>query len=137
MTQKIKIERDFKRPWGGFIKFIDNKPCTVKILQINKGEILSLQYHKLREEFWYVVSGKIRVTIGKSLKSLKKKILKEGQFIFVPKNALHKIEALKFSKILEISIGRFKENDEIRYEDKYGRKSPKKMKRMWRNWNTR
>ena len=25
MTQKIKLEKDFKRPWGGFIKFIDNK----------------------------------------------------------------------------------------------------------------
>ena len=85
MTQKIKLEKDFKRPWGGFIKFIDNKPCTVKILYIKEGESLSLQYHKLREEFWYLISGKIRVTIGKSLKSLKKKTLKEGQFVSVPK----------------------------------------------------
>ena len=122
MTQKIKIERDFKRPWGGSIKFIDNKPCTVKILQIKKGESLSLQSHKLREESWYLILGKIQVTIGKNLKRLKKKVLKEGGYIFIPKNALHRIEALKFSKILEISTGKFKEKDEKRYEDKYGRK---------------
>ncbi|MDP3995834.1 MAG: hypothetical protein Q8P74_01140, partial [bacterium] len=73
MTQKIKIQKDFRRPWGGFIKFIDNKPCTVKILFIEKGGSLSLQSHKLREEFWYLISGKIKVIIGKSLKSLKKK----------------------------------------------------------------
>ena len=125
MTQKIKLEKDFKRPWGGFIKFIDNKPCTVKILYIKKGALLSLQFHKWREEFWYVISGKIRVTIGKNLRLLKKKILKEGQFVSVPKKFLHRIEGIKNSKILEISTGKVKENDEIRIEDKYGRKSPK------------
>ena len=125
MTQKIKLEKDFKRPWGGFIKFIDNKPCTVKILYIKEGESLSLQYHKLREEFWYLISGKVKVTIGKGLKLLKKKTLKEGQFVSVPKKFLHRIEGIKNSKILEISTGKVKENDEIRIEDKYGRKSPK------------
>ncbi len=117
----IKIEKDFKRPWGGFVKFIENKPCTVKILQIKKGEILSLQFHKLREEFWYLISGKIKVTIGKNLKSLKKKTLKENQYIFIPKKELHRIKGIIDSKILEISTGKFKENDVIRLKDKYGR----------------
>jgi len=124
-SSSIKLEKDFQRPWGGFIKFIDNKPCTVKILQIKKGESLSLQFHKLRREFWYLISGKIKVTVGKDLKSLKKKILKEGEYVFPPKNFLHRAGAIKNSKILEISIGRFKENDVVRLEDKYGRKSPK------------
>jgi len=124
VTKNIKIEEDFKRPWGGFIKFIDNKPCTVKILFIKKGGRLSLQLHKLREEFWYVIGGKIKVTLGKSLKSLKKKGLKEGESIEVPKGFLHRIEGIKNSKVLEISTGKFIENDEIRIEDKYGRKSP-------------
>jgi len=121
----IKIERDFNRPWGGFIKFIDNKPCAVKILYVKKGELLSLQFHKLREEFWYVISGNIKVTIGKNLKQLKKKILKEGGYIFTPRGYLHRAEAFELSKILEISTGKFKENDVIRIEDRYGRKSPK------------
>ncbi|OIO46512.1 MAG: hypothetical protein AUJ31_01585 [Parcubacteria group bacterium CG1_02_39_15] len=119
------IEKDFKRPWGGFIKFIDNKPCTVKILYIKKGESLSLQYHKLRAEFWYVISGKIRVTIGKNFNKLKKIILRGGQFISVPKKFLHRIEGLTSAEVLEISAGKVKESDEIRIEDKYGRKSPK------------
>ncbi|MDD2696933.1 MAG: mannose-6-phosphate isomerase [Candidatus Pacebacteria bacterium] len=122
---KIKLEEDFKRPWGGFIKFIDNQPCTVKILFIEKGGKLSLQFHKLREEFWYVISGKIKVSLGKSLKSLKKINLKEGENIKIQKKFLHRIEGIKNSKVLEISTGKFIENDEIRIEDKYGRKSPK------------
>ncbi len=122
MVSKIKIEKDFKRPWGGFIKFIDNKPCTVKILQIKKGESLSLQSHRLREEFWYLVLGKIRVILGRNLKQLKKRGLKQGGRVFIPKKFLHRAEGLENSKILEISIGKFKEDDEIRYKDKYGRK---------------
>ena len=120
MTQEIKLEKDFKRPWGGFIKFIDNKPCTVKILQIKNGESLSLQYHRFREEFWYLISGKIKVTLNK-----RKKNLEKGNYVFIPKGALHRAQALVDSKILEISTGKFREGDEIRVEDKYGRSSPK------------
>jgi mannose-6-phosphate isomerase-like protein (cupin superfamily) len=117
----IKIEEDFKRPWGGFIKFVDNKPCTVKILEIKKGESLSLQSHKLREEFWYIISGRVKVISGTKTNKLKSKTLKEGEFIQIPKKILHRAEGIRPSKILEISTGKFKENDEIRYEDKYGR----------------
>jgi len=122
---KIELEKDFQRPWGGFIKFIDNSPCTVKILFVEKGAKLSLQFHRLREEFWYVISGKIKVIRGRSVKSLKKINLKEGENIKIPKRFLHRIEGIQKSKVLEISTGKFFENDEIRIEDKYGRKSPK------------
>jgi len=122
VTPKIKIEKDFKRPWGGFIKFVDNKSCTVKILQIKKGESLSLQSHKLREEFWYLISGKVRVIYGKNVKTLKNKVLRPEQYLIVARKILHRAEAIENSKILEISTGKFKENDEIRYKDKYGRK---------------
>jgi mannose-6-phosphate isomerase-like protein (cupin superfamily) len=120
-SKTIKIEEDFKRPWGGFIKFIDNKPCTVKILEIKKGESLSLQSHKLREEFWYIISGKAKVISGTKTNKLKSRILKEGEFIQIPKKILHRAEGISPSRILEISTGKFEENDEIRYEDKYGR----------------
>lgn len=128
-TKPIKIEKDFNRPWGGFIKFIDNKPCTVKILFLKKGEILSFQSHQWRQEYWYLISGKIRVFKGpirKTWKSIKRNlkifILKPGETISIPKNTVHSMEGLSNSKILEISIGKFKETDEIRYQDKYGRK---------------
>src|SRR4030042_2575622 len=87
---KIEIEKDFNRPWGGFIKFIDNKPCTVKILQIKRGECLSLQSHKLRDEFWYIVAGEVKVTFGENLKSLKSETLTEDQYSHIPKNVLHR-----------------------------------------------
>lgn len=128
--KKIKLKKDFARPWGGFIKFIENKPCTVKILKVKKGESLSLQSHKKREEFWYVISGKIKVsrgpimpTIEEIKKNLKRKTLSRGETLYIPKKFVHKIEGFSspFSEILEISTGKFEEKDEIRYEDRYGR----------------
>jgi mannose-6-phosphate isomerase-like protein (cupin superfamily) len=113
----LSIKKDFSRPWGGFIKFIDQKPCTVKILQIKKGQSLSLQFHKLREEFWYVVSGKIRLTLGQ-----RQRIVKENGHVFIPKKRLHRAKALENTKILEISLGKFKEEDIVRVQDEYGRK---------------
>ena len=120
-SNEVKIEKDFERPWGGFIKFIDNKTCTVKILEIKKGEAFSLQLHKLREEFWYLISGKVKITIGKNKKDLKEQILKAGDYVFIPKEFLHRAKGLVSSKILEISTGKFKEDDIVRYKDKYGR----------------
>lgn len=117
----IRIEKDFRRPWGGFIKFINNEPCTVKMLFIKKKESLSLQSHKLRQEFWHVASGKVKVSLGKSPKKLKKKFLKKNDCILIPPKTIHRAEALEESALLEISTGKFKESDEIRYEDKYGR----------------
>jgi mannose-6-phosphate isomerase len=51
-------------------------------------------------------------------------ILKEGQTIEIPKNTSHRVEAKKIRcVILEISYGAFDEDDIIRLEDDYNRKT--------------
>jgi mannose-6-phosphate isomerase-like protein (cupin superfamily) len=105
-----------KRPWGNFLTFCKNEKCTVKILNINKNEKLSLQKHKKRKEVWYVLEP---VKIQKGDKIFK---AKKGDKITIPKNVKHRIIADKPGKVLEISFGKFDEKDEIRLEDEYGRK---------------
>ncbi|MFH1327186.1 MAG: phosphomannose isomerase type II C-terminal cupin domain [archaeon] len=105
------------RPWGNFKLFAKNKKCTVKILEIKPRQELSLQYHKKREEMWYFLDKAI-VQIGKT-----KKRVKPGEIVKVPKKRPHRIiTGLKKVKVLEISFGEFREGDEVRLEDKYGRK---------------
>lgn len=109
--------KEVKRPWGGFKQFVLNKKCTVKILEIKPKEELSLQTHKKRKETWYFLTPGT-VQIGK-----RKRKVKEGEIIEVGKNVPHRILAgNKTVKVLEICFGHFKEGDEIRMEDKYGRK---------------
>jgi mannose-6-phosphate isomerase len=104
------------RPWGSFTQFTKNTPSTVKIISVKAGESLSLQYHHARSEFWRVISGSGKVTIGESIL-----LAEKGKEFFVPKGVLHRIAAITDLEILEIALGEFDEADIIRTEDRYNR----------------
>lgn len=109
--------KEVKRPWGIFKEFILNQKCSVKILIVNPNESLSLQKHKKRKETWYFLTSGY-VQIGN-----KKRLVKKGELISIKKGIAHRLFAKKNKvEVLEISEGYFSENDEIRLEDKYGRK---------------
>ena len=106
-----------KKPWGKFEQFTHNEKTTVKILTINKNGALSLQSHKLRSEFWKVISGHPEITVGKSVVSAK-----PGDEFNIGKRKNHRIIAKKDTvQILEVAHGNFEEKDIIRIEDFYGR----------------
>lgn len=105
------------RPWGSFIEFIKNEPCTVKLIYVNKGEELSLQYHNHRKEFWRVIEGAPHLTIDKEIY-----IARVGDEYEISPKTQHRISAPdNNSIILEISTGEFDEEDIVRLEDKYHR----------------
>jgi mannose-6-phosphate isomerase len=105
------------RPWGRFEKFHENQLSTVKLIYINANSRLSLQYHKERSEFWKVIKGTAEVELdGKIIE------VKEQETIDIPKGVRHRVKALDNNcVILEISYGRFDENDIVRIEDDYQR----------------
>ncbi len=113
---ELKILKE-ERPWGGFEQFIHNIPSTIKIISVKKGEAFSLQYHNKRTEFWKIISGTPKVTIGESTVSAK-----EGDEFEIPPKTKHRVRSIDVdTKFLEISLGEFDEGDIIRIEDKYGR----------------
>ncbi len=106
-----------KRPWGFFKEFIKNQEATVKIIVINPNEQLSLQYHLHRKEFWKVLSGNPQIQIDDE-----KITAKAGDEFIVPAKIKHRLTSgNEKTEILEISFGKFDENDIVRLEDKYGR----------------
>lgn len=112
----MKIYQE-ERPWGNFREFIKNTPCTVKIITVNSGEVLSLQSHEKRSEFWRILKGSGFVEIGEQ-----KKEVKENDEYEIPVGIRHRLGAKNEElQVLEISTGNFEEEDIIRYEDKYGR----------------
>ncbi|HEX6028532.1 MAG TPA: phosphomannose isomerase type II C-terminal cupin domain, partial [Nitrososphaeraceae archaeon] len=100
------------RPWGRFEKFHENQLSTVKLIYINANSRLSLQYHRERSEFWKVIKGTAEVELdGKIIE------VKEQETIDIPKGVRHRVKALDNNcVILEISYGRFDENDIVRIE---------------------
>jgi mannose-6-phosphate isomerase-like protein (cupin superfamily) len=112
----MNIKND-KRPWGFFRQFTENEPSTVKLINVDAGHRLSLQYHNKRSEFWVVLSGNPLITVGK-----KEKRANAGDEFFIPLKANHRIEGTEENaQILEIAFGDFDENDIVRIDDNYGR----------------
>lgn len=105
------------RPWGSFTQYTHNHRSTVKIISVKAGEELSLQSHMRRDELWIALDNDLIAQVGDD-----KIRLEKNQEIFVPRNAKHRMSAERDARFLEISFGSFDENDETRYEDKYGRK---------------
>ena len=109
-------------PWGKWENLVEYKPSMgykVKRITVNPKECLSLQTHQHRDEFWVVVSGTGRVTMGKDVFFLQK-----GKSIFIPKTVPHRVENPSGNPliIIEVQIGEvLEEKDIVRIEDKYGR----------------
>jgi mannose-6-phosphate isomerase-like protein (cupin superfamily) len=112
----MNIKKDI-RPWGSFRQFTENEASTIKIIKVEAGKKLSLQYHDKRDEFWVVLSGDPVISIGETVKQAT-----AGEEFFIPKKTNHRIEAPENKvQILEIAFGDFEENDIVRIEDDYGR----------------
>jgi mannose-6-phosphate isomerase len=114
---KNGIKEDI-RPWGKFRSFPHESAGSIKIITVNPGEILSLQYHKRRSEFWVVLDRGLEVTVGDKVWQPRK-----NEEIFIPEEIPHRMKCIDDSpaRIMEIWIGDSNESDIVRLEDKYGR----------------
>ena len=107
------------RPWGWFESLALGDGFQVKRIFVKPGAALSLQSHKQRSEHWIVVEGKAKVTIEEEIK-----LLSEGQSVYVPLGAKHRLENPGKSSmvLIEVQIGSYLGEDDIeRYEDLYSR----------------
>lgn len=107
------------RPWGWFESLALGNRFQVKRIFVNPGAALSLQSHNHRSEHWIVVEGTAKVQIGEV-----SQLLTEGQSIYVPLGAIHRMEnpGRLPMVLIEVQIGSYLgEDDIIRYEDVYAR----------------
>lgn len=123
-NQKSDIEnfkkgiKEDKRPWGKFRSFPYKQARGIKIITVNPGETLSLQYHRHRSEFWVVLDKGLEVTEGERVWQPE-----EGEEIFIPRESPHRLRCLgpKQARVMEIWIGDSDESDIVRLDDEYGR----------------
>ena len=124
-----------KRPWGSFRVVGEwSGTITVKILRVEPRSRLSLQKHLHRREEWLCLSGSAEVQVGR--RTFRMKV---GDWAKVQKNQLHRIYSEGGAEILEVSVGKFSEDDIVRMEDDYGRagKGPVPPHRPWPARRTR
>lgn len=113
--------RDIRRvpkPWGYELIFARTDRYVGKILHINRGETLSLQYHEMKEETLYVVDGELRLTIEHD-GDRRELSLRKGEAFHIPPRLIHRMEAVVDTDVAEVSTPEL--DDVVRLEDRYGR----------------
>ncbi len=113
------MEDETKRPWGYYEILSDAPDHKVKRIYVKAAKRLSYQYHKRRNEHWFVVSGAGVATLdGEQIK------LKAGDSINIPKHKPHRVKSAPEETFvfIEIQTGDyFGEDDIVRIEDDFDR----------------
>ncbi|NIN10316.1 MAG: cupin domain-containing protein [Gemmatimonadales bacterium] len=107
-----------EKPWGYELIWAKTDRYVGKILHIEPGHLLSLQYHEKKDETFYVLSGQIilRVKVGEELTELP---MREGDSYHVTPGTVHQMEAVAATDLMEVSTPEL--DDVVRLEDRYGR----------------
>jgi mannose-6-phosphate isomerase-like protein (cupin superfamily) len=106
------------KPWGYELIFAKTGRYVGKILHINRGECLSLQYHEMKEETLYVVRGELKLTVEYD-GDRRELTLRSGQAFHIPPRLIHRMEAMEDTDVAEVSTPEL--DDVVRLEDRYGR----------------
>ena len=94
--------RVVEKPWGSEVVWAVSEHYAGKILFVRAGQSLSLQFHNVKDEAWYVLEGRARLELGRA---------GEG--------TVHRLSALEDTRIIEVSTPQL--DDVVRLEDRYGR----------------
>jgi mannose-6-phosphate isomerase len=109
------------KPWGYELIFARAERYVGKMLHVNRGEILSLQYHEMKEETLYVIRGRAELTIRDGAGEERRLELGLGEAFHIPPRLIHRIAAIEDTDIVEVSTPEL--DDVVRLEDRYGRVS--------------
>ncbi|MBI3983160.1 MAG: cupin domain-containing protein [Gemmatimonadetes bacterium] len=106
------------KPWGYELVWARTDRYVGKILHIEPGHVLSLQYHRKKDETIYVLRGEIifRVQEGDTLTERR---MREGESYHVTPPTIHQMEAVTAADLLEASTPEVE--DVVRVKDRYGR----------------
>jgi mannose-6-phosphate isomerase-like protein (cupin superfamily) len=107
------------RPWGKFRRFPHEEAGSIKIITVEPGGRLSLQYHEGRAEFWVVLDPGLEITVGERVWAAA-----PNEEIFIPRRAPHRVRnaGRAPARFMEIWIGDSAESDIVRLSDDYSRK---------------
>ena len=108
-----------EKPWGHELIWAKTERYVGKILHLRKGESLSFQYHRVKEETIRVLAGRLRFESAKERGPRDMRVLVPGDGAHIPAGLRHRMEALEDCDVLEVSTPEL--DDVVRLEDRYGR----------------
>jgi mannose-6-phosphate isomerase len=110
--------RRVPKPWGHELIFAETERYAGKILHLEPGHSLSLQYHERKDETVYVLSGEVYLSLEVDGEMRERK-LGPGEALRIPPGARHRMRAEVVCELVEVSSPELA--DVVRLEDAYGR----------------
>ena len=107
------------KPWGYEIHWAVTDRYVGKLLHIEAGQLLSLQYHEQKDESIYVLRGRMIFRYKNAAGELVDREMIAGEAQHVPTGLVHQFEALEHTDVLEASTPHL--DDVVRLQDRYGR----------------
>ncbi len=112
--------RTVDKPWGSELIWAETDAYAGKILFVKAGESLSLQYHEIKDESWYVLEGRARLELGQvGEDALEAVEIRGGQAFRFRPGTIHRVTGIEDTRILEVSTAHL--DDVVRLADNYGR----------------
>jgi choline kinase/mannose-6-phosphate isomerase-like protein (cupin superfamily)/thiamine kinase-like enzyme len=111
------------KPWGKEEWLELNDKYCYKRIYINAGHKTSYQYHEIKQETNYLISGTAEIWLENENGEVEKKIMGEGEYFSIPALRKHRVIAITDIILQEVSTPEV--DDVIRIEDDSGRDSGK------------
>jgi quercetin dioxygenase-like cupin family protein len=108
------------KPWGYEKIWAWSERYVGKVLHINAGQELSVQYHNKKDETVHLLSGEIVYRVQRAGDDVLDDVrLQVGESFRIIPGTIHQMVAVTDCDVLEVSTPEV--NDIVRLSDKYGR----------------
>jgi mannose-6-phosphate isomerase len=108
------------KPWGYELVWALTDRYCGKLLVVHAGHALSLQFHREKDESWYVLEGRAELELAAAgEKVTAREVVTPGAALHITPGTVHRIRALEDTTVLEVSTPQL--DDVVRLEDSYGR----------------
>ena len=111
--------RRVEKPWGHELVWAETDRYAGKVLVIDAGRRLSLQYHEHKLESILVVSGRLRLHLEGDDGVVRTIDMGPGDSSLVPVGRRHRYEAVDRAELFEVSGPEL--GDVVRVQDDFGR----------------
>jgi mannose-6-phosphate isomerase len=109
-----------EKPWGYELIWVLTEHYCGKLIHVRAGEQLSLQFHRVKDEAWYVVEGRAEIELAPAGDAMPaSEVVGPGAAFHFAPGTVHRLRALEDTTIFEVSTPEI--DDVVRLEDRYGR----------------
>ena len=123
MTEAVEVHASgagrVDKPWGFELRWAVNDRYLGKLIHIDAGHQLSLQYHVQKDESILVLSGVLDLLLENDSGVIERHRLGPGMSARIRPCRRHRFIAVEDTELLEVSSPEI--DDVVRLEDAYGR----------------